>query len=202
MEILVPTAFLPPISYVAEFLSSEEIIIEQSETYPKQTIRNHCLIYGPNGTQLLSVPVVKANGNHTLTRDVRLFDALSWQRSHWKSIETAYNNSPFFLYYKDDFSPFFEKKFEFLLDYNQALLEMVLRLLKKETKLRFTDRFEKNPAGVHDLRNRWGKHNPLVLPEYVQVFSSDSGFLSDLSIIDLLFNLGPESPGYLSSIQV
>jgi hypothetical protein len=101
MMVLRSTAYLPPVSYISGCLRQDEILIERFETYPKQTIHNRCRILGPNGLQVLSVPVVRVNGNHTLTKDIRIAETIPWQRLHWRSIETAYNNSPFFLYYKD-----------------------------------------------------------------------------------------------------
>jgi hypothetical protein len=187
MSTLLPTAYLPSITYIAECLRSEEIVIEIFETYTKQTIRNHCNIYGPNGRQKLSIPVVKVHGNHTLTKDVRILYLQNWQSIHWRSIETAYNNSPFFLYYRDYFEPFYSKRFDFLLDFNTKLLEIIFMILRVEKGIGFTDHFE----------NRLNDYHKFIFTPYTQVFSPKSGFLSNLSIIDLLFNLGPEALGYL-----
>jgi len=183
MGTLFPTAYLPPITYIAECLRSEEIVIEIFETYKKQTIRNHCNIYGPNGRQKLSIPVIKVNGNHTLTKDIRILYSQNWQSIHWRSIETAYNNSPFFLYYRDYFEPFYLKKFDFLIDFNTKLLEVIFIILRIEKEISFTDHFE----------NRLNDHHDFILAQYNQVFSPKSGFLSNLSIIDLIFNMGPDA---------
>jgi hypothetical protein len=187
MATLLPTAYLPPVAYVAECLQSDQISIEAFETYKKQTCRNHCEIYGPNGRQKLSVPVSKVNGNHTLTKDIRISYLQSWQKIHWRSIETAYNNSPFFIYYRDLFEPFYYKKFDFLLDFNTRLLEVIFRILRIEKEISFTDHFE----------NRSDDLNDFLLPHYTQVFENKSGFLPDLSTVDLIFNLGPDSREYL-----
>jgi hypothetical protein len=199
MTVLLSTAYLPPVSYLALCLHSEKVLIEQFETYPKQTIRNRCRICGPNGLQTLSVPVVKVNGNHTLTKDIRIAASIPWQRLHWRSIETAYNNSPFFLFYKDDLEPAFEKHFDFLLDLNTTLLEIISRMLRVEIKTGFTDQFMDTPEDILDCRESSKKNisSSNVIPPYTQVFSPKHGFLPDLSIIDLIFNLGPESAGYL-----
>ena len=187
MSILLPTAYLPPIAYMVECMHSERITIEAFETYKKQTSRNHCTIYGPNGKQRLSVPVIKVDGNHTLTKDIRISYSQNWQKVHWRSIETACNNSPFFLFYRDHLEPFYFKKFDFLLDFNAKLMEVLFNIFRIEKQIDFTDHFE-NPANI-----------PInhFFPPYTQVFSVKSGFLPDLSIIDLLFNLGPETVEYL-----
>ena len=202
MAVLVTTAYLPSLSYLLGSLYSEEVIIEQFETYQKQTCRNHCSIYGPNWKQILSIPVLKVNGNHTLTKDIRVSYSSSWQRIHWRSIETAYNNSPFFLYYKDLFEPFFGKKIESLIDLNTQLLQVIYRILRIDKIIGFTTDFEKNPGDTLDLRGRLASKKPrehLELESYTQVFGSRHGFLPDLSIIDLIFNLGPEAMDYLGN---
>jgi hypothetical protein len=196
------TAYLPPLSYISGCLHSNQIIIERYETYTKQTCRNHCHIYGPNGLQVLSVPVHKVNGNHTLIKDIRIVTSIPWQRSHWRSIETAYNNSPFFLYYKDEFIKVFQKQFEFLFDLNTHLLTIIFSILKIEKKIEFTEQFLKIPEGTRDYRDFMKQKKTTSnnnFPPYNQVFSPKHGFLADLSIIDLIFNLGPESAEFLIS---
>jgi hypothetical protein len=201
MTNILPAAYFPPISYFAACRSSPEVLIEQYESYSKQTIRNHCRIYGPNGEQLLSVPVIKVNGNHTLTKDIRIAEKQDWQKIHWRSIETAYNKSPFFLYYKDHFIPFFEKKYDFLLELNLRILETALTLLRREKTILLTEKFES--GNLPTFENKKEKSSPeamLFLPEYIQVFSVKSGFIPDLSILDLIFNLGPEAGEYIESL--
>jgi hypothetical protein len=168
----------------------------------KQTCRNHCHIYGPNGLQVLSVPVHKVNGNHTLVKDIRIVTSIPWQRLHLRSIETAYNNSPFFLYYKDEFIKVFQKKFEFLLDLNTHLLTIIFNILKIEKRVGFTQEFLKIPLGTGDYRKLLKQKKTTSnnnFPPYNQVFSSKYGFIADLSILDLIFNLGPESLNFLIS---
>jgi hypothetical protein len=191
MSNLFSTAYLPSVSYIAECLQSDNVNIEAFETYKKQTCRNHCHIYGPNGKQKLSVPVIKVNGNHTLTKDIRISYFQIWQKVHWRSIETAYNNSPFFLYYRDYFEPFYVKKFDFLLDFNTKILEVLFIIFRIEKEIDFTDHFE-NPSI---------EEKNLFFPSYTQVFEARSGFLPNLSVIDLLFNLGPDAVEYLNGFS-
>jgi hypothetical protein len=202
MNILLTTAYLPPISWIARCLHSEKVFIEQFETYLKQTTRNRCRIYGPNGLQTLSIPVIRVNGNHTMTKDIRIVTSSPWQRLHWRSIETAYNNSPFFLYYKDEFEKVFEKHFDFLLDLNTTLLLVILGILRIEKKIGFTEDYLKIQAGTDDQRESSKRKRAASedsFPPYTQVFSPKHGFIADLSIIDLIFNLGPRATGYLAT---
>jgi len=199
MSLLISTAYLPPLAYISAGIKEEVFRIEIHETFPKQTCRNHCRIYGPNGIQVLSVPVIRTSGNHTQTRDVRISYSLPWQKTHWKSIETAYNNSPFFLFYQDYFEPVFHRKYNFLIDLNAALLETIFSALKVSTQILYTDHFTKFSS--RDPREYLvSKKYQLFLPPYHQVFASKSGFISNLSLIDALFNLGPETLPYLKSL--
>lgn len=202
MNVLLSTAYLPPIYYVSGCLHPEKILIEAHETYAKQTCRNHCNIYGPNGKQALSIPVNKVHGNHTLVKDIRISYLLPWQKIHWRSIETAYNKSPFFLYYRDYFETFYDNKFDFLLDLNFKLLEVIFLILRIDKEIGITGYFEKHPGETGDYRNILVSKNyplPVLLPEYIQVFGTRHGFLPNLSIIDLIFNLGPGAIEYLKS---
>lgn len=198
---ILPTAYLPPISYMSECVGSVEVVIEANETYLKQTCRNHCSILGPNGKQTLSIPVIKVNGNHTMTRDIRILNLQPWQKIHWRSIETAYNNAPFFIYYRDIFLPFYSKSFSFLLDFNRGLLEVIFSALKIERPIRNTDKFIKyqNSEGQELLVS---KKSGFLNPPYRQVFHERTGFIPNLSVIDCLFNLGPETSHYLSQCGI
>jgi hypothetical protein len=200
MDILLYTAYLPPIAYIAECLHHERLIIEAFESYPKQTSRNHCVIAGPNGKHLLSTPVIKVNGNHTLTKDIRIYNDQGWQKIHWRSIETAYNNSPFFLYYRDFFEPYFSKKHDFMLDLNTQLLETIFIILRIGKIIEYSDHFEKHLTKALDRRDDKDFVNTLTglqFSPYTQVFENKYGFTPNLSIIDLIFNLGPDAIEYL-----
>jgi hypothetical protein len=203
MDILLPTAYLPQASYIAECLQADRIVIEQFETYPKQTIRNHCHILGPNGRQMLSIPVNRVNGHHTLTKDIRIVSSSPWQRQHRRSVATAYSNSPFFIYYQDAFDELFSRKFGFLLDLNNRVLEILFGILRVDRQAELTDLFENTPEDLADLRSFPSAGSPkrqAIFPPYTQVFSNRHGFHPDLSIIDLIFNLGPEAGDYLATL--
>jgi hypothetical protein len=202
-QVLVSTAYFPPAGYMASVIRSGHIIIEGWETYPKQTIRNHCHIYGPNGKQKLTIPVSRPYGNHTKTRDVLISDHEPWQRTHWRSIETAYRNSPFFLFYSDDFRIFFEKPVRYLIDFNTQLLQAIAQILRTEVTFTVSEKFELQPDPISDLRDNSTHLSDLqIFPRYIQPFESMHGFLPNLSILDIIFNLGPDSGSYLNTLPI
>lgn len=192
---LFSTAYLGPVSYYHILNRSDHCFIEQYEYYEKQSYRNRCRIATANGVMDLSIPVEKQKARE-LIRDVRISDHTDWQTMHWRSIEAAYNSSPFFEYYSDDLHPFFEKKWVFLWDFNMQLHNVLAGLLNIENKAEFTDRYiESELETIVDLRNRIHpkKNNLLQALPYYQVFEQKTGFIPGLSIIDLLFNMGNES---------
>lgn len=197
---LLPTAYLPPVQWFVFLMAAGRVVIERHETYPKQTYRNRCEIATANGKLALTVPAVKTHGNHTKTKDIAISGHQNWQTLHWRALTAAYANSPYFLYFQDDFEPFYQKRFDNLLQFNLELLAVILRLLEVEKPIELSADYEKNPAGVLDLRNEITPKKPFTLfplPQYYQVFEERNGFLPGLSIVDLLFNMGPEAVGIL-----
>jgi hypothetical protein len=202
-SILLPTAYFPPISYFAYIVKYNKLFIEQMETYPKQTYRNRCEIMTSAGRLNLVVPVKKIYGNHTMTRDIGITYREPWHRHHWKSLQTAYHSSPYFNYYADYLKLFFETDEVSLLNHNTVILRRLLRLLKMDRQLSFSYDYEKDPEGVADLRLQFkpGKKSECVaFTAYPQVFSHDTGFMEDLSVLDLIFNLGPEAKNYIEDL--
>ena len=188
---------------MTEIIHAEDVLIEVHETFPKQTFRNRCEIYGANGILPLSIPVHKPQGSHTKTIDIQISYGIPWQHIHWISIQSAYNSSPYFLYYRDYFEPFYFKKFKFLVDFNSELLETILRLTGKKAIFPFTEDYLKEPEEMLDLRNAFNKREVKrhgIKLSYYQVFSDKTGFVPNLSIIDLLFNEGKQSLNYLQAI--
>ncbi|OQX75308.1 MAG: hypothetical protein B6D61_10600 [Bacteroidetes bacterium 4484_249] len=202
--ILLSTSYLGPIECFTQLIRYENFYIETYENYIKQTYRNRCIIYGSNGRMALTIPVIKVNGNHTKTKDILISYRQDWQKNHWRSIVSAYNHSPFFLFYKDELEPFYYKKTKYLLDFNHQLLEAVINLLGLKIQIFYTEKYiEKKNKQFRDLRNRFTpkKENAtLSFPHYTQVFEENHGFISNLSIIDLLFNAGTDSQEYLYKI--
>ena len=147
---VVSLSYLGPVSYYALLAQDEKVMLEQHERYVKQTYRNRCRILTANGPMDLSIPVEK-HGPHTLYKDIRIASHDNWQQQHWRSILSAYNSSPFLEYYQDDFHPFYEKKWDFLWDFNFALQEVVLSLLDLQPDIQLTDSYAE--TGPDDFRD-------------------------------------------------
>lgn len=205
--ILLPTAYLPPLSWMALAFHSGSVGIEIHETYPKQTFRNRCNIASSSGILSLTVPVIRTYGNHTTTGLIGIDNSVNWQQLHWRSMVTAYNKSPYFLYYRDLFEPIYTKKHELLIDLNRELLSILLKVLQIRNKeILFTDSYDFKPDAA-DLRNSFKPGNRADqsitqgLPRYMQTFEVNHGYIPDLSIVDLLFNLGPDALPYLANVK-
>ena len=201
---LFSTAYFPPISYVAAMLDKPVVLVEQYETFPKQTYRNRAVVATANGLLPLSVPVVRTNGNHTYTKDMDICYNENWAAKHWRAIESAYNSSPYFLYYKDDVEAILNKKHRTLLELNMDILAFVFKKLKVTKEIILSTDFVTAGAGadIEDYRNRFSPKNKEIiqLSPYDQVFEDRFGFVPNLSILDLLFNMGPDSLGYLKEV--
>ena len=196
---LLSSAYLPPISFFTAINNGGDVLIEQYDNYCKQTYRNRCRIATANGIQTLTIPVVKTDSPKQLMKDVRISDHGDWRRQHWNALESAYMNSPFFMYYQDDFRPFYEKKYDFLIDFNTGLAQLILKLAGINKELRLTGSYGNRESGIQgftDLRYliEPGKGEMEKPKEYWQVFKQKYGFIGNLSAVDLLFNMGPEFP--------
>ncbi|MDR1003528.1 MAG: WbqC family protein [Prevotellaceae bacterium] len=209
--IYLSSAYLAPIEYYCKLLAYDHVYIEQYDHYIKQTYRNRCVIAAPDGALALTVPVVKPDTPtpKCLMRDIRISDHGNWRHLHWNALVSAYNHTPFFEYYMDDFRPFYEQKYTFLIDFNEALCRLVCELMDISPKLSRTTAYKTTfTEGEEDWRDAIRpkqasapKHPsapehtaPFIARPYYQVFQERLGFLPNLSIVDLLFNLGPESP--------
>jgi hypothetical protein len=205
-SILLSTAYFPPVSWFASLLKSSNACIEVHETYSKQTYRNRCHIFSPNGLQALTVPVAKPFGNRSKTTEVVLAQETAWRRLHWKAIETAYNTSPFFLFYCDQTAKILFEEQTHLYGLNHSLLLLMLDFLDMKPEVSFSTGFDKEPADFTDLRNIIHPKKQFLpnnsFPVYTQVFSTKHPFIPDLSILDLLFNEGPASKDYLREVAV
>lgn len=189
------TAYLGPVQYYCKLLQYPEVRLETAENYLRQSYRNRCTIAAANGPLPLSVPIVKPDTPKCPTKDIRISDHGNWRHLHWQALVSAYRMTPFFDYYVDDFAPFYEKKYPFLLDFNEALRQMICDLLDIHPHIVYTDTYVHEAP--NDFRESIRPRKPLSDPAfraepYYQVFASKHGFLPNLSIADLLFNMGPE----------
>jgi len=203
--ILLSTAYFPPIAYFAILAGACKVVVESQETYPKQTFRNRCTIHSANGPLTLSLPVTRPHGNHTVVTDVGIATGVSWQLQHWRAIESAYNPSPFFLYYKEEIKPFFSANAGGnLFTHNLEIIKSLCEITGIETDIAYNESYEKNPSRCVDLRYLTSRKQSVEkpMPEYPQVFQERNGFIPNLSILDLLFNLGPDTKDYLKKVSV
>ena len=233
MKALLSTTYFGPVQWYQKLYRYEEVEIEQWESFQKQTYRNRCLIATTQGIQALTVPVERCTVG--TIKDVRISDHGNWRHLHWNALVSAYGESPFFEYYQDDIRPFFKERWEFLLDFNEAIREKMCELLDIRAKVGFTNEFtvyrtkseelktksydysqgEKTPQQSNHNSSLFTLHSPLkdfregIQPKhpmedpdfeakpYYQVYQQKHGFLPNLSVLDLLFNMGPEGIFYL-----
>ena len=202
---LFPTAYFPSIALMAAMVRAENIVIERQETFPKQTHRNRTVILTANGPMTLTVPVLRPGGNHSRTEEIGISYTEKWNMIHWRAIESAYNSSPYFLYYRDEIERIIMGCYDRLLQLNECVLQVLFKKLKIDTVISYTTDFAKPEGNLNDFRDRYSYKHPETLPSlppYSQVFGDRMPFNGNVSIIDTLFNLGPETKDYLLGIQL
>lgn len=195
------SAYLAPVEYYTKLLKYDSIFIEQHDHYMKETYRNRCKICGPNGAVNLTIPIIKPETIKCEMQDIKISDHGNWRHLHWNAIESAYNTTPYFEFYKDDFIPFYEKEFVYLLDFNEELCHLICDLIDIHPHIARTSEYRKTfLPGESDFRDiihpkkDYSKEDKEFIPHpYYQVFHEKLGFIPNLSIIDMLFNCGPES---------
>lgn len=196
---ILPTVYWGPVQYFTKFELFKNIEIEQWETYPKQSYRNRCNIYGPNGILSLNVPVQKGSSHKTLTKDIKISYDTKWHHNHLKALESAYNSTPFYEFYIDDILPLYLKQHAFLLDFNLDILNLCLEWLNIDCTYEMSSDFILDFPGQNyreSIHPKSSKHKVdlnFSAKEYIQGFENRHGFISNLSILDLVFNTGPES---------
>ena len=224
MNFKLSTAYFAPVQYFCKLATAERVYLEAHEHYLKQTYRSRCNIAASHGVLTLSVPVVKTHGSKMPIRDVRIDYSAQWQRVHRRALVTAYNSSPFFMYYADDILPIFDLRETFLFDLNLKITQLLCDILGIRTQILLTEKY--TAADTHPLDNPPTDTPPLnnhpappldfrqsITPkvgqqkadkhfypqEYFQVFSHKFGFTPNLSVLDLLFNTGPEALSVLKT---
>ena len=202
---LLQTTYFGPIQWYQKLYRYDRCLIEQYDSYQKQTYRNRCLIATANGVQALTVPVEHSD-DKILTKDLRISDHNQWRRVHWNALQSAYSESPFFDYYADDIRPFFERKYDYLIDFNEAIRQKICELIDIQPHVEYTSEYTSaighQPSAIVDYRDVIHAKHPQAddmfeAKQYWQVFQHKHGFLPNLSILDLLFCMGPESVFYL-----
>lgn len=220
---LLSSAYFAPVQWYSKLNRYGTSYVETCDNFVKQTYRNRCVIATTNGTQSLTVPVERGEAalrmaageaagdgfrqdGKLLMRDVRISDHGNWRHLHWNALKSAYGESPFFEYYADDIRPFFERRWTFLHDFNMEICNVVCGLLDIQPDVRATEQYlsadEAAQTGMADFRDAIRPKHPLPDSDfsprsYYQVYGRKHGFIPNLSILDLLFNMGNESVLYL-----
>lgn len=196
-QVILSTAYLPPVQYFAAIAKHQSFLIEKYENYSKQSFRNRCVIGSANGPLDLVIPVKKAKTVKIPITDVQIDNDYKWQTLHWRAIVSAYKNSPFFEFYEHEFLSFYKNRFENLFDFNLQLIEKAIEITGIEIKPGFTESYLKE-YDKNIIDKRYTIHPKISnhsspRAEYIQVFSNKFGFLPNLSVIDLIFNTGPSA---------
>ena len=197
--VLLSTTYFGPVQWYQKLHRADMVLMERWESFQKQTYRNRCLIATTQGIQALTVPVERNDVQYI--KDIRISDHGNWRHLHWNALKSAYGESPFFEYYQDDFCPFFEQRWDYLLDFNETIREKICELIDIQPHVSYTDNYQREVEG-EDFRTSINPKHPMPDPDftlrpYYQVYQQKHGFQPNLSVIDLLFNMGPESIFYL-----
>lgn len=199
--LLHPTYF-PDILTFATIIQ-KETIWEVEDNYQKQTYRNRCYICTDQGRHLLSIPIRHVGGKEgrQKCKDVKLDNSYPWQRQHWRTLETVYRTSPYFEYYEDEIESLFKNEQKFLLDFNLKTIETICNCLQIEMPTERTSNYEIDSFDAVDMRLLVNAKKKIKFDQigYNQVFGDRHDFVENTSILDLLFNEGPNSVSYLKA---
>lgn len=198
--VLLPLACFGNIAYYSALLDANSVTIEKHEHFVKQSFRNRYHVSGPNGVLNLSIPVSRGHAEHTPYKDIKISCDEDWQVIHWRSLEASYRSSPYFEYYEDDIRPLFNERFDTLFEFNTRVLHIIHEQLQEPLEVAFTEEYIKEPEGVVDMRSTALSKKFVKLyshEAYQQVFEDRNGFLPNLSVLDALFNLGPNTLEFL-----
>jgi hypothetical protein len=196
---LLSTAYLPPIEYFSQIAGADEILIEREENYVKQSYRNRCYVLSSNGPHLLTVPVYLGSFHKTPIKDIRIDYSKRWQQVHLGALKAAYTASPFFLFYFEEIENIIQSRYDFLLDLNMNLLQTIMKMMNIDRKVLYTNEFL--PVNNLTADPRYDitpqKKSSYIPKNYIRVFDHSEEYIKGLSVIDLLFNTGPDAVKYL-----
>jgi WbqC-like protein family len=195
---LLSSAYFPPINYFSLIMAADRVLIENEENYIKQSYRNRCRIYAANGPMTLSVPVLAGSFRKTPLKETRIDYSKRWQQVHLGAIESAYRSSPYFEFYFDDIKDVISAGHELLIDLNLQTIIIALKISGITTPCSYTEAFEEPAGKPYDFRYLLSPKKPdrlsrFSFASYFQTFSDRHGFVPGLSILDLIFNMGPDS---------
>ena len=199
MSCLLPISFLGPIKYYAYIVQSKDIIIESQEHFIKQTLRNRCIISTSNGIQTLTIPKKRKSSDKTIVSEIRISNTENWKKKHLNSLRSCYNSSPYFQFYVDDIIEVYSKEEDNLFKFNMNITHKILKFLEIKRDFKFTSDYKHQFKGTDLRKSNFTLENQQL---YNQVFIESNGFTYNLSIIDLIFNIGPDSREYLENISI
>ncbi len=199
MHTIAPYFYLGPISYYKKLIERQSFAFDPNEHFVKQSYRNRACIYGANGKLNLIIPI-QHQGEKKTMQQVRISNDSRWQKIHLKSIQSAYRTSAYFEFFEDEFLPFYEKKYDFLIDFTFEMHQKVCELLQIAVDSSVTEKYIDTSEITCDLRTAFSTKKKLAtepVKAYSQVFEEKQGFIADLSIVDLLFNQGPNALSFI-----
>ena len=204
MNLIIHPTYFPTIAHFVAIAKSEKVYFEAADNFQKQTYRNRMFIYGANGKLLLNIPTKHhKNNNKTSYKNTEIENIEDWQKQHWRSIVSAYKSSPFFEYYEDEIKDLFFTPQTSLYNLNISIFKIICECIELDVHINYTEEFikEYNFDDYTDLRILVNskKEKTAQFEKYTQVFGDKHNYLNNLSILDLLFNEGPNTLNYLES---
>ena len=200
MSLVIHPTYFPNILFFSQILNQDKILFEVNDNYIKQSLRNRTSIYHANGILNLSIPVKYSSKKKQIFKEIEICNETDWQKKHLKSIKFAYRSSPYFEFYENQFEKIFTKKEKFLIDINLKSIELLFELIDRKLKYNFTEKYNQNYTGYVDSREISSfnfSDKSLSFKKYTQVFETKYGFKENLSMLDLLFNYGPNYYNFL-----
>ena len=200
MSLVIHPTYFPNILFFSQILNHDKILFEVNDNYIKQSLRNRTSIYHANGILNLSIPVKYSSKKKQIFKEIEICNETDWQKKHLKSIKFAYRSSPYFEFYENQFEKIFSKKEKFLIDINLKSIALLFELIGRKLKYNFTEKYNQNYTGYVDSReisNFNFSDKSLSFKKYTQVFETKYGFKENLSMLDLLFNYGPNYYNFL-----